>query len=176
MFRGSFPVFVALIVFGAVAHAQLSIYGTAAVSDYGHAFNSGSLIIYSGSAGYGGGVSYMFPSDRRLRFGVDYRGYVTPATHGGNTGVLSFRVALIPRRAPFMPYFVIGPGYVSAKTPGVVGSQTLNMAALGVGGGLDIRMSRRVDLRAIEAESAEGIYSSMKAGTASLGGGVVFHF
>jgi hypothetical protein len=176
MVRGSLSAFFVLILFGSVAHAQFSIYGTAAVTDYGHTFNGGSLTIYSGNVGYGGGVSYMFPSDRRLRFGVDYRGYVTPATQGGNTGVLSFRVGLVPRRAPFRPYFVIGPGYASAKTPGVAGSQSIDVAVLGLGGGLDIPVARHLDLRVIEVESTESITSTKKAGTASLGGGVVVHF
>jgi hypothetical protein len=164
-----------LIVFASTARAQFSIYGTVAATDYGYAFNSGGLTYNGDYLGLGGGLTYIFPRDRRLTLGIDLRDYVTPAARGGNTGVVSFRIGVVPHKVPLRPYFQIGPGYVSAKVPAVVGPQTVDIAAVSIGGGLDIRVARHIDLRVIEIESTAGVSATQSAGTASFGTGVVYH-
>jgi len=174
--RISFPAILTAIVFASTAHAQFSIYGTVAATDYGYAFNSGPLAVDGDFLGFGGGLTYIFPRDSRLTLGIDLRGYATPAAHGGNTGVVSFRIGVVPHKVPLRPYFQVGPGYVSAKTPQSAGSQTVNIGAVGLGAGLDIRVARHIDLRVIEIEDTVGVSATKSAGTASFGTGVVYHF
>jgi hypothetical protein len=169
-------VFLASIFFVSAAHAQFSVYGTAAISGYGYAYNSGKLIIDGDYAGYGGGATYLFSSDRRLKLGVDFRVYVTPAAHGGNTELGSFRVSFVPRKVPLRPYFQIGAGSVSAKVVEAIGPQSVTMFGIGLGAGLDIPVSGHLDLRVLEIESAAGTSTDTSAGTASIGAGVVYHF
>jgi Outer membrane protein beta-barrel domain len=160
------------------AHAQFSVYGTISTSDYGYAFNREPLIISGDFAAYSGGLTYTFPHDGRLALGVEYRESVTPVIHGGSTGTASFRIGLVPRKVRLRPYFQVGGGYVYAKIPtfGPTGSESVTVGSFGFGGGLDLRITQRVDWRIIEIESVAGVTSAKSAGTASFGTGAVYHF
>jgi hypothetical protein len=160
------------------ARAQFSVYGTVAVSDYGYAFNRGSLIINGDFAAFAGGLTYTFPHDGRLALGVEYRESATPGIHGGSTGVASFRIGLVPHKVPLRPYVQIGGGYVHAKiaVPLSVPDQSVTVGSIGFGGGLDLRITQRIDWRIVEIESSAGVTSVKSAGTASFGTGVVYHF
>jgi len=162
----------------ALTRAQFSAYGTVAASDYGYAFNRAPLIINGDFAAYAGGLTYTFPHDGRLALGVEYRESATPGIHGGSTGAASFRIGLVPHKVRLRPYVQIGGGYVHAKIPVPlsVPNQSVAVASIGFGGGLDLRITQRVDWRVVEIESSAGVTSAKSAGTASFGTGVVYHF
>jgi hypothetical protein len=158
------------------AQAQFSVYGTVGVTDYGTAVSGSSFIINGDFFGGGGGVTYIFPRDSRLTLGIDAREYVTPAIHGGSTGVASFRIGFVPHKVPLRPYFQLGGGYVSAKVVESFNPKPINIGAVGIGFGLDVPVSRHIDLRLPEVESTAGVSSAKSAGTASFAIGVVYHF
>jgi hypothetical protein len=160
------------------ARAEFSVYGTVATSDYGYAFNRAPLNINGDFAAFSGGLTYIFPHDGRLALGVEYRESVTPVIHGGSTGTASFRISLVPHKVRLRPYLQIGAGYVYAKIPTFIpiGSQSVVVGSIGLGGGLDLRITQRVDWRVVEIESSAGVTSAKSGGTASFGTGVVYHF
>jgi hypothetical protein len=164
-----------LLTFPASAYAQFSVYGTLGATDYGYAFNNGPLAITGDFVGFGGGLTYIFPRDSRVTLGVDLREYVTPAIHGGDTGVASFRIGVVPHQVPLRPYFQLGGGYVSAKIVEAIGPKSVNIGAVGIGFGLDIPISQHVELRLPEVESTAGVSTLKSAGTASIGIGIVYH-
>src|ERR1700678_2033862 len=145
--------FVLLFLATLTAHAQFSVYGSLGVTDYGTAVSGSSFIINGDFFGAGGGVTYIFPRDSRLTLGIDAREYVTPAIHGGSTGVASFRIGFVPHKVPLRPYFQLGGGYVFAKSPDTLGPKSVTTGAVGIGFGLDVPVSRNIDLRLPEVAS-----------------------
>jgi len=170
---------IVLLLSVSAAHAQVSIYGTVASSDYGYAFNGNSDSFYGDYLGFGGGLTYNFPHEGTITLGIDLRDTVTPDTHGGNTGAASFRIGFISQERVCHPYVQVGLGYISAKVPAssfTVGAQTINTVAIAVGGGLDIRINPFVSIRAVELESTVGNSSSNSTATFSVSTGIVYHF
>ncbi len=161
------------------AKAQSSIYGTVTVSNYGYAFRGESTTYDSDRFGLGAGGFYNFPIRSRFTAGIDLRGSFTPNADGGSKGFVSARFGFVPHHNPLKPYFQIGGGFIHAKVPAfteTVQAQAVTAAALDLALGLDIRLTPSFDLRLPELESGAGGNGSMTAGSASLSGGIVYHF
>jgi hypothetical protein len=157
---------------------------------WGFSDSSSEITVNHGSGGIGGGVFYNFPIESRLTAGIDVRGSDSFGTHGGDAFSVSLRFGFVPHEVRLRPYFQIGGGVVSAPYTEVTAvcsfscnittssKRATNGAAL-VAFGLDIRLTRSFDLRAIEygAEAGPtGTNTSPTSGFAFLSSGVVYHF
>jgi hypothetical protein len=178
-----------LLSISPVAKAQLSAYVTPMFTGWGLSDNSNTITINHGSGGIGGGVFYNFPIQSRLTAGVDMRGSDSLGNYGGDAFSASLRIAFVPRKVRLRPYFQIGGGVVSAPytqysaicsfTCAVTSTskRATDGAAL-LAFGLDVRLTRSFDLRAIEygAEAGPtGTSNSPKSGFGFLSTGVVYH-
>jgi hypothetical protein len=166
-----------LAVSAVAANAQVSAYGVVGVNGYGFSYRGNSPSSYYDTAGFGGGAFYNFPIRSRVTVGVDGRVFYGPGSYGGTTVDAALRIGFVPKVNRLRPYFDIGGGMVtSVLNPGFDPSRVTN-GALALIGGLDIRMTDSVDIRAVEWGAAAG-YSS--TGIASevgfLDAGVVYHF
>jgi hypothetical protein len=87
------------------------------------------------------------------------------------------RIGFVPKVNRLRPYFAIGGGVVSSvSAPGPSAARVTN-AALELLGGLDIRMTDTVDIRAIEYGGAAGYSGTGYASQVGfLDAGVVYHF
>jgi hypothetical protein len=85
-------------------------------------------------------------------------------------------VGFVPTRIRLRPYFEIGGGVVSAViNPGVTPQRVTNGAAEFLGG-LDIRLTDSVDLRAVEYGAAAGASNNGRtSGLAFLDAGFVYN-
>jgi opacity protein-like surface antigen len=159
------------------ADAQVSAYGVVGVNSYGFSYRGNSPSSYYDTAGFGGGAFYNFPIRSRVTVGIDGRVFYGPGSYGGTTADAALRIGFVPTVNRLRPYLAIGGGMVtSVLTPGYEPARVTN-GALELLGGLDIRMTDSVDIRAVEWGAAAG-YSS--TGIASevgfLDAGVVYHF
>ena len=186
--------FFAFLVCAPIASAQgmqskqsLAVYGDVMWTNYGAAHNNSGLSSQGGCIGFGGGGFYNFPIESRFTAGIDVRGSVSPCARGGGMGAVSARFAFVPEHVILRPYVEIGGGVVHAKTTSESYYIAQNGTAVPIGPattgaimlafGLDVRVTRSLDLRAIElAAAAGGSESSSEAATASLGSGLVYHF
>ncbi len=170
-----------------IAKAQVSVYGTVAVTNNGYSQTGSNDLINGGDhVGFIAGGTYNFPIQSRLTAGIDLRGAYTPSAYGGGMGVASLRFGFVPHRNPFKPYFQIGGGFVTTTTPSYVLSgipssvtvqkQSLTTGALALALGLDIRISHSFDWRALELQSAAGRSGTTRTGMASISTGIVYHF
>jgi hypothetical protein len=177
---------VALLTAVTAANAQISVYGTAMLTNFGLYNSSSPHISFKGdTVGFGGGAFYNFPIQSRLTAGIDARASYSPGTKGGTSAAASLRIGFVPHEVRLRPYFQIGGGFVSTDgyTFGMVGSQlyayknrTTN-GAVEIVGGLDVRLTDQVDVRAIEyGAAASGTSSSTRAGVGFLSSGLVYHF
>ena len=160
-----------------IANAQVSAYGVVGVNAYGFSYRGNSPSSYYDTAGFGGGAFYNFPIRSRVTVGIDGRVFYGPGSYGGTTADAALRIGFVPKVNRLRPYLAIGGGVVtSVLNPGFDPARVTN-GALELLGGLDIRMSDSVDIRALEWGAAAG-YSS--TGIASevgfLDAGVVYHF
>jgi hypothetical protein len=159
--------------------AQGAVYGGVSLTNYCYTVNNG-LGNQCGTDGAGGtfGGFYNFPIQSRLTAGLDaHLGFGTGSVKGVK-GLASVRFGVVPHRNPLRPYLEIGGGFVSSHIPqltNIVGPQTITSGALEIGVGLDVRITPRVDWRAIELESASG-GGTRTAGSASLSTGIVYRF
>jgi hypothetical protein len=119
------------------------------------------------------------------------RGSDSFGNYGGAAFSASLRIGFVPHKVRLRPYFQIGGGVVSGSyeevtvTCGIVCTNTpitnkraTNGAAL-VAFGLDIRLTRSFDLRALEygAEAGpSGTTTHYASGFGFLSSGVVYHF
>ena len=179
--RCSFMLFAAIVLLIAIrpASAQVSAYGTIAVTNYAYSFNGDALNEGKDRVGIGAGGFYNFPIQSRLTAGIDVRGSVTPGPTGGEKVFVSGRIGFVPKRNPLRPYVQIGGGVISANVPGysnIVHSQTATHGALDLALGLDVRLSRGFDWRAMEVESGAGVGSNSSSGSASISTGVLYRF
>lgn len=161
----------------ATANAQASAYGIVGVNGYGFSYRGNAPDSYNDTAGLGGGVFYNFPIRSRVTVGVDGRVLYGPGTYGGTTAGAALRISFVPAVNRLRPFLAIGGGLVSSVlNPGFDPVRYTN-GALELLGGLDIRATDSIDIRAVEWGAAAG-YSS--TGTASgvgfLDAGVVYHF
>lgn len=173
MYRCCFVVIAVLFLLfsGRAARAQAAVYGEIGVTNYGYSVHGGGLTVSSDRLGGTLGGFYNFPIQSRLTAGID--GHVGFGLHT-NTGMKGFaaaRFGFVPLRNPLRPYLEIGGGVVSAHLP----SGSITTGALELGFGLDVRVTPRLDWRAIELESAAG-GGTRNAGSASLSSGLVYHF
>ena len=161
-----------------VASAQVSIYGTGALGEYGlKPVNSSLFSFKSGAPGFVIGGFYNFPIDSRVTVGVDLRLAENPGAKGGTASGIALRVGFVPHHVPLRPYFAIGGGVISTSTnTELVNDQVLpgsytNGAAI-LAFGLDIPVTRSIDVRALDIGSEAGGSS----GTVYADTGIVFHF
>jgi len=173
-------------VFVKTTPAQISVYGTAAVSQFGFNggnFGNGSYKPHTG--GLTAGAFFTFPSSSRLKAGIDGRVTYSPGYNGGTAYAGTLRLSFVPNRNRFRPYFQIGGGVVSTQLNqtvcngflcGTTNEQVTNPVAE-LGFGLDIRATSHVDIRALDfgVGAGAGANSTHSAGT-SMGAGVVYHF
>jgi hypothetical protein len=176
-------VFTALL-FSHAASAQTSVYASAELTNYGYSSTAngtlnyspgtGSYSYYADGAGISGGAFYLFPSESRLKAGVDLRGMYSPGSRGGAGSFGSLRVEFVPHENPLRPYFEIGGGflttvYASAASNPFGGRGRITSGAADIDFGLDVRTSSRL---AIKAEL--GGFSGTNVGHASLGVGLSY--
>jgi hypothetical protein len=163
-----------------LARAQLAVYGTVMLTNYGYSHDSNGTLYYKDTAGLGAGATYLFQSQSRLKAGLDFRAAGSPGERGGENGAVSLRIAFVPHQNRLRPYFQLGAGFVSTTYPVYYNSQGNPIprqtqrisgptAAFAVG--LDIRVNSSFDIRLPELASD----ASGKVGSASFGAGVVYH-
>ena len=154
------------------AGAQVSVYGTGAITAYGlKADNSSTISFKSGTPGFVIGGFYNFPIASRVTVGLDLRLEESPGAQGGTAGAVAFRVGVVPHHVPLRPYFELGGGVIGTSTNTELvndqvraGSYT-NGAAI-VAFGLDIPVTHSVDIRALDIGSeASGSSGAVYADT-----------
>jgi hypothetical protein len=165
-----------LTLFGSAAEAQISAYCMVGLSSYGFTYQ-GDTSFKDNTASFGGGAFYNFPIHSRLTAGIDGRVLYGPASYRGTTADVALRVGFVPTRVRLRPYFEIGGGVVSSVIdPGFAPQRITNGAAEFLGG-LDIRLTDRVDLRAAEWGAAAGVSNNgPTSGVGFLEAGLVYHF
>jgi hypothetical protein len=159
------------------AHAQTSVYGTVATTNF--CLNSSSYTnCKSDTLGFLGGGFYNFPIQSRLTAGIDGRVSYGLGTRGGESATAALRIGFVPTRNPLRPYFQLGGGVVSSAGGDPLQGTRHTSGAVQSAFGLDIRLTPSIDLRALELGGAAGggSASNPSAGTAYLDGGVVYHF
>jgi opacity protein-like surface antigen len=168
---------VLLTVFASAAKAQVSVYGMAGLSRYGFSYQGDSYSFKDDTASFGGGAFYNFPIHSRLTAGIDGRVLYGPASYGGTTADVALRVGFVPTHIRLRPYLEIGGGVVSSVIdPGVTPQRITNGAAEFLGG-LDIRLTNSVDLRAVEWGAAAGFSNNDRTSAVGfLNAGIVYHF
>lgn len=164
---------------GQAVHAQTAMYGAVSVTDYGYTVNgSGHFSVGSGGIGGAFGGFYDFPIQSRLHAGLDAHVAFGGGSVTGVKGFVSGRFSFVPNHNPLRPYLQIGGGFISAHVPrltNIVGPQTITSGALDLAAGLDCRLTRSLDWRALELESGAG-GGTKASGSASISTGVVYHF
>jgi len=160
------------------AEAQVSAYGIVALSSYGFSYQGNSFTFNTDTASLGGGAFYNFPIHSRLTAGIDGRVLYGPAAYGGITADAALRIGFVPTRVRMRPYFEIGGGVVSSVINPEVTPQRITNGAAEFLGGLDIRLTESVDLRAVEyarlppllttAERVGWVFSMLDSSTTSI--------
>ena len=152
---------------------QTSVYGTVDLSVFSTDIGNG-RIYGSDKIGFVAGGFYTFASDSRFKPGVDVRVVEQPANSGGTAVLGALRVSFVPHKNPLRPYLQIGGGVISATNNdnGFATSQRKTGGGLEIDFGLDIRVTRHIDLRLPDYGAAAG----GTTGTAWLGSGLVYHF
>jgi len=89
------------------AHAQTSVYGAVALTNFGFD-NNGNFAAKSDTGGFVAGGFYNFPIESRLTAGLDARVSDGFGARGGTTGALTFRIGFVPTRVRLRPYFQLG--------------------------------------------------------------------
>jgi hypothetical protein len=160
-----------------VADAQVSAYGVVGVNAYGFSYQGNAPNYYKSTAGLGGGAFYNFPIQSRMTVGIDGRVFYGPGTFGGVTADAALRIGFVPEVNRLRPYFAIGGGVVSSvQNPGYEPVRVTS-GALELLGGLDIRATDSIDIRAVEYGGAAGYSGTGKASQVGfLDTGVVYHF
>jgi hypothetical protein len=166
-----------LTLFAPAAEAQVSVYTMVGLSRYGFSYQGNSYNYKDDTASFGGGAFYNFPIHSRLTAGIDGRVLYGPASYGGTTADAALRVGFVPTHIRLRPYFEIGGGVISSViNPGFEPERITNGAAEFLGG-LDIRLTDSIDLRAAEWGAAAGASNNnTTAGVGFLDAGFVYHF
>jgi hypothetical protein len=171
-----FPLGIALLtLFASAAKAQVSAYTIVGLSRYGFSYQ-GDSSYKDDTTSFGGGAFYNFPIHSRLTAGIDGRVLYGPASYGGTTSDVALRIGFVPTRVRLRPYFEIGGGVVSSVfDPGT--PQRITNGAAEFLGGLDIRLTDSVDLRAVEWGAAAGVSNNQRTSAVGfLVAGFVYHF
>ncbi len=168
------------------AQAQLSAYGSVALTDY-LLVNNNDTAAKSDTGGIIGGVFYNFPIHSRLTAGIDARGSYGFGDRGGSSAAVALRIGFVPEQVILRPYFQLGGGVVSSTftigqitgppTQGLT-TQPTRFTSGGVefAAGLDVRLNKSFDLRAFEIGAIAPASSTGAAGSAWIDAGVVYHF
>jgi hypothetical protein len=165
-----------MTLFGSAAEAQVSAYCMVGLSRYGFTYQ-GDTSFKDDTASFGGGAFYNFPIHSRLTAGIDGRVLYGPASYGGTTADVALRVGFVPTRVRLRPYFEIGGGVVSSVSNLGCAPQRITNGAAEFLGGLDIRLTDRVDLRAVEWGAAAGAFNNgPTSGVGFLDARFVYHF
>ena len=163
-----------------IVHAQLSVFGSAALTN-DCLKNNGVLSCKSDTGGVIGGVLYNFPIESRLSAGIDARASYSFGPRGGQSVTAAFRIGFVPHVNPLRPYFELGGGVVTStfndnQLTGLVTAGLTSTSTRRTSGGaefavgLDIRLTPRFDLRALELGATGGT-----VGGAFLDAGLVYH-
>jgi hypothetical protein len=166
--------------------AQVSVYGSVALNNYVLSNNNNSAA-KSDTGGIIGGAFYNLPIHSRLTAGIDARGTYGFGDRGGTSAAVAFRIGFVPERVILRPYFQIGGGFVSSTFtnrqitgPAIQGLTTqptrFTSGAGGFAVGLDLRLNKSFDLRALELGALAPFSSNGTVGSAWLNAGVVYHF
>jgi hypothetical protein len=149
------------------AVAQTSIYGSVGLVNYGVG-----TVIKSDTGGLIGGGYYNFPIKSRLTAGIDVRGSIGFGSRGGGFGAGALRIGFVPERVALRPYFQLGGGVVTTTFHN---GDTVRHTSGGVefAGGLDVRLNRSFDLKAVELGAIAG--GNQSVGSAFLDAGIVYH-
>jgi hypothetical protein len=172
-----FALFVFLLLPTQTAHAQTSVYGTVAGTNF--CLNSSSRTTCKrDTLGFLAGGFYNFPIQSRLTAGIDGRISYGLGTRGGVSVTSALRIGFVPHHNPLRPYFQLGGGVVSSAGGDSDQATRKTSGALQLALGLDIRLTDSIDLRALEIGGASGAGSSSNpgAGTSYVNTGVVYHF
>ena len=161
------------LTFTRSAHAQTSVYGSLMYNDY-VLFLNGQSNNSNRTGGLIGGGFYNFPIQSRLTAGIDGRFAYGVGKRGGTAGIGALRVAFVPHQVPLRPYFELGGGVVSATFIDPL-SVRYTSGGLALIGGLDVRLTDSLDVRAFELGALAG-GSTRSVGTAFLDAGIVYHF
>jgi long-subunit fatty acid transport protein len=62
-----------LLFLAPLANAQLAVYGTVMLTNYGYSHSSNGFLYYNDTGGLGAGATYLFESQSRLKAGLDFR-------------------------------------------------------------------------------------------------------
>jgi hypothetical protein len=174
-------------------HAQTIVYANADITQYGFsssASGNGSYqpgtnnySYYKVGGGLSGGAIQYFPSSSRLKAGVDLRGVYSPGKRGGAGGFAALRIAFIPHRNVFSPYFEIGGGVLSTTVYNVTSvtsgssnvsiteqSERIHSGAADFDLGLNIRVAPRFAIRALEISG----YAGSNVALSTVGFGVAY--
>jgi hypothetical protein len=172
-----FPGVFILALSCSIAYSQASVYGTVAGTNFCLNTNLHTTC-KSDTLGFLGGGFYNFPIESRFTVGIDGRGSYGPGTRGGMSATAAFRVGFVPTHVRLRPYFELGGGVVSSAGGDPLQGTRHTSGAAQFAGGLDVRLTDSLDLRAVELGAAAGASrsSTPAAGTAYLDGGIVYHF
>jgi hypothetical protein len=169
------------LIFTQTARAQISVYGAAALTNFGFSHN-GNTSFKSDTGGFVGGMFYNFPIQSRLTAGIDARGSYGFGPMGGTSVLGALRIGFVPKRVVLRPYVQIGGGVVSStadvdQTTGPLQTRRYTTGAVEFAAGLDVRLNESFDVRAFElGGAAGGSGSGTSVGTAFLDAGIVYHF
>lgn len=180
-------VFPGFFTFAAQAPAQVSVYGTGISGAFGFTGDNypNSPSLKPRTSGLIAGAFYMLPSPSRFKGGLDLRGTFSPGYDGGKAYTGGVRFAWVPRRFPLRPYAGFGGGVASTQLRESIcdgsgcGTKTdqITGGVVELNAGLDIRVTRRFDIRAIDYQADSGGSRGLTSAAArSVSAGVVFHF
>jgi hypothetical protein len=179
--RGS----VCLFVFSISSSSSPPVYGTGTSAAFGFTGDNypNSPSLKPRTSGFIVGATYILPSLTRFKSGLDLRSTFSPGYNGGKLYTGGVRFSWVPYRFPLRPYAGFGGGIASTQLhdkvcTGSTCTQRTDQITGGVveyNAGLDIRLTRWLDLRAIDYQAASGgSRGTTSAAARSLSGGVVF--
>jgi opacity protein-like surface antigen len=188
VFRNLSVALVLLAVFtvSLASHAQTSVYGSAVSTSFGfsgQSYVSGTQL-KPRTTGFITGAFYTLPSLTRFKTSLDARYTFAPGYNGGKASTAAIRLSFVPNDFLLRPYGEFGGGIASTQLhqnicTGTTCRQTTSQLTSGVvqfGGGLDIRLNRLFDIRALDYQYDTGgragvTHSAMH----SFSSGLVFH-
>ncbi len=166
-------------LFAHAANGQASVYGTVALTNFGFSHENDHTFTYKGdTAAISGGAFYNFPIHSRLTAGIDARALYSPGSKGGTSAAVALRIGFVPVHVRLRPYLQVGGGVASSvESIGQYVPERYTSPAAEFLGGVDVRLTRCIDLRAVELGGISGS-SNSNSGTSNafLNSGIVYHF
>lgn len=136
------------------------------------------------TTGFTAGAFYTMARPGRFKSGFDGRVTSSPGYNGGKAYTGAIRFSLVPYRFPLRPYAQFGGGAASTQLHeaicnGFGCSQKTSQVTGGViqlDAGLDIHLTRQIDIRAFDYESDKGGSAGLtSAAMRSFSAGMIFH-